>query len=104
MDGCPARFTTSSARGTLHIEAGHFSLITGRLVNSAALLGRNNCMWPVTVRMISTAQGVYRAFVINAKFMSPSNLPHINFMASCVVELFGLDSAATYEHAFSYIR
>ena len=42
--------------------------------------------------------------MINAKFMSPSNLPHINFMASCVVELFGLDSAATYEHAFSYIR
>ena len=49
-------------------------------------------------------QGVYRTFVVNAKFMSPSNLPHINFMASCVVELFGLDSAATYEHAFSYIR
>lgn len=42
--------------------------------------------------------------MINSKFMSPTNLPHINFMASCVVELFGLDSAAAYEHAFGYLR
>lgn len=47
---------------------------------------------------------MYRAFVINAKFMSPANLPHINFMASCVVEVFGLDSSAAYEHAFGYLR
>lgn len=42
--------------------------------------------------------------MVNAKFMSPANLPHINFMASCVVEIFGLDSAAAYEHAFGYLR
>ena len=36
--------------------------------------------------------------------MSPANLPHINFMASCVVEVFGLDSAAAYELAFGYLR
>lgn len=52
----------------------------------------------------SLLQGAYRTFVVNAKFMSPANLPHINFMASCVVEIFGLDSAAAYEHAFGYLR
>ncbi len=49
-------------------------------------------------------QGAYRVFVVNAKFMSPASLPHINFMASCVVEIFGLDSTAAYEHAFGYLR
>lgn len=42
--------------------------------------------------------------MLNAKFMSPATLPHLNFMGTCVVELFGLDSAAAYEHAFGYIR
>ena len=50
------------------------------------------------------AQGVYRAFVRNAKFMTASSAPHVAFMGACVVELFGLDMAAAYEHAFVYIR
>jgi nucleolar complex protein 2 len=49
-------------------------------------------------------QGAYRAFVRNAKFMTPSSAPHVAFMGSCVVELFGLDLAASYEAAFVYIR
>lgn len=36
--------------------------------------------------------------------MSPATLPHINFMATCVTEIFGLDAAAAYEHAFTYIK
>ena len=52
----------------------------------------------------SRAQGVYRAFVRNAKFMTPSSAPHVAFMGNCVVELFGLDMRAAYEHAFVYIR
>lgn len=49
-------------------------------------------------------QGVYRTFVVNSKFMSATTLPHITFMATCVVEIFGLDAAAAYEHAFGYIK
>ena len=49
-------------------------------------------------------QGVYRSFVQNAKFVNASSVPHIHFMASCVVEMFGLDMAASYQQAFTAIR
>ncbi len=55
-------------------------------------------------RFLAHTQGVYRAFVRNAKFMTPSSAPHVAFMGNCVVELFGLDMGAAYEHAFVYIR
>ena len=31
-------------------------------------------------------------------------MPHIHFLGTCVVEMFGLDADAAYEHAFSHIR
>ena len=49
-------------------------------------------------------QGVYRSFVQNAKFVNAASVPHIHFMGSCVVEMFGLDMAASYQQAFSAIR
>ena len=49
-------------------------------------------------------QGVYRSFVQNAKFVNAASVPHIHFMASCVVEMFGLDMAASYQQAFTGIR
>ena len=49
-------------------------------------------------------QGVYRSFVQNAKFVNAASVPHIHFMASCVVEMFGLDMAASYQQAFTAIR
>lgn len=55
-------------------------------------------------RALVCLQGVYRAFVVNAKFMSVSSAAHIDFMATCVIEIFGLDSAAAYEHGFTYIK
>jgi len=47
---------------------------------------------------------VYRSFVQNAKFVNAASVPHIHFMASCVVEMFGLDMAASYQQAFTGIR
>ena len=47
---------------------------------------------------------MYRSFVSNAKFVNAATTPHIAFMASCVVEVFGLDMGAAYEHAFTYIK
>ena len=46
-------------------------------------------------------QGVYRTFVQNAKFVNAASVPHIHFMASCVVEMFGLNMPASYEQAFT---
>ena len=46
-------------------------------------------------------QGVVRTFSANAKFSSPSTAAHLSFMATCIVELFGLDEEAAYSHAFT---
>ncbi len=47
---------------------------------------------------------MYRSFVQNAKFVNAASVPHIHFMASCVVDMFGLDMAASYQQAFTGIR
>ena len=49
-------------------------------------------------------QGVYRAFIRNAKFMTQSSALDVAFVGSCVVEIFGQDLARAYEHAFTYIK
>jgi hypothetical protein len=46
-------------------------------------------------------QGVVRTFSANAKFSSSSTAAHLSFMATCIVELFGLDEEAAYSHAFT---
>ena len=55
-------------------------------------------------RLSCGLQGVYRAFVRNAKFMTQSSAPDIAFVGSCVVEMYGLDLVRAYEHAFTYIK
>ena len=47
---------------------------------------------------------MYRTFLANAKFVSAASAPHIAFMSTCCVELWGLDLSASYAHAFSAIR
>ena len=49
-------------------------------------------------------QGVYRTFISNSKFVSAASAPHIAFMSSCCVELWGMDVGAAYQHAFGAIR
>jgi hypothetical protein len=48
--------------------------------------------------------GIYLSFVRNAKFTSPRTLPLLTFLSNCVVEMYGLDMASSYQHAFVYIR
>ena len=47
---------------------------------------------------------MYRSYSSNAKFVNASSVPHINFMAACCVEMYGLDPGAAYQHAFGFIR
>ena len=49
-------------------------------------------------------KGAYREFVKGAKFTSPSTAAHLGMQAACIVELYGLDTAASYAHAFTYVR
>ena len=36
--------------------------------------------------------------------MNASSMPHISFMASCIVEMYGIDMTASYEHGFTAIK
>ncbi|CAM9536172.1 unnamed protein product [Chrysoparadoxa australica] len=49
-------------------------------------------------------KGIYLSYVRNVKFTNEATLPSITFMGNCVVELYGLDMAASYQQAFVYIR
>ena len=49
-------------------------------------------------------RGVYRTYAAAAKFVSAATVPSLHFMATCVVEMYGLDPQASYTHAFAYIR
>ena len=49
-------------------------------------------------------KGVYKSFVAASKFFSPTSAPGIRFMATCAVEMYGIDLGATYQHAFVAIK
>jgi len=47
---------------------------------------------------------VYMAFVRNTKFVTAKSLPLVAFMENSLVEILAINTAATYQHAFVYIR
>eukprot|EP00983_Pelagomonas_calceolata_P125619 1161224-Pelagomonas_calceolata.AAC.11 len=49
-------------------------------------------------------QGVYRSYLANSKFVSASSAPHIAFMQTCAIELWGLDLQVLYARAVFAIR
>lgn len=49
-------------------------------------------------------KGLYLTYVRSCKFINSKTLPIVNFMSNCVVEIYGVDFVASYQHAFVYIR
>ena len=49
-------------------------------------------------------KGIYKEYVANSRFVNATSAPRIQFMASCVVELYGIDTSASYQSAFIFIR
>ena len=49
-------------------------------------------------------KGLYSTYVKHAKFMSGHGAAGVLLMANCVAEAFGIDEAASYAHAFVYVR
>lgn len=47
---------------------------------------------------------MYVKYVENAKFVSPSTLPGINFTRHSLAEIYLLNTDLSYRHAFLYIR
>ncbi|CAB0012860.1 unnamed protein product [Nesidiocoris tenuis] len=47
---------------------------------------------------------MYIAYIRGSKFVSANTLPQINFMKRCLVDMYKLDPALSYQHAFLYIR
>ena len=52
----------------------------------------------------SCLKGVYKSFAGASKFFSAASAPNIRFMASCAVEMYGIDMQATYQQAFTSIK
>lgn len=70
----------------------------------AVLLVRSMALVLPQPALDTVLKGAYRTFVSNAKFVNATNAPALDFMATCVVELHGIDVGAAYTHAFSAIR
>jgi len=49
-------------------------------------------------------KGLYLTYARGAKFLNVQSKIRIDFMALCIVEIYSMDHAAAYQHAFVYIR
>lgn len=76
---------------------GTVSLVSFLFVREMALLMG-------TDQLDACLKGIYKEYAANTKFVSASALPRIRFMVNCVVELYGIDLAASYQQAFVFIR
>jgi len=49
-------------------------------------------------------RGAYKEYAAQCRFVTPSSVPRLAFLAASVAELYSLDAPAAYPHAFMGIR
>lgn len=49
-------------------------------------------------------KSIYKIFAVNCKLVNTANLQQIEFLKSCVVELYGVDLSNAYQHVFTFIN
>eukprot|EP00249_Psilotum_nudum_P022093 c28368_g1_i1 orf=229-2787(+) len=76
----------------------------GALPLISFLFVRDIAIWLGTDYLEACLKGIYKEYAANSKFISPSVLPRVHFMANCVIELYGIDLVASYQYAFIFIR
>ncbi|MCO5596819.1 hypothetical protein L7F22_050889 [Adiantum nelumboides] len=98
--GALPRFARKYLKVALHFWGrgeGSVSLVSFFFVREMALLMG-------TDQLDACLKGIYKEYAANCKFVTASALPRIRFMVNCVVELYGVDLAASYQQAFVFIR
>lgn len=76
----------------------------GALPVVSFLFLRDLCIRIGSVCLESCLKGIYKAYVLNCRFVNASKLQHIQFLGNCVIELYGVDLPNAYQHAFVFIR
>lgn len=68
----------------------------------------NSCAFSASTTFANSSspalQGVYRTFASKANLVNQHSATHLNFMATCVIEIFGLSPEHAYRHGFGFIR
>jgi hypothetical protein len=84
--------------------AGLFGSATSRRVRVQALLWlRDFGLTGGPKALPAVLAASYRAYVANARIVTPASVPDLSFMVSGIVELYGLDSDASYEAMFRFV-
>ncbi|ERN11821.1 nucleolar complex protein 2 homolog isoform X2 [Amborella trichopoda] len=78
-------------------EEGALSVVSFLFLRDLCIRIGSDCMEPCL-------KGIYKAYVLNCRFVNATRLPHIHFLGNCVIELYGLDTSSAYQHAFMFIR
>ena len=88
----------------LKLVAGMFGSAESHRVRLQALLWmRETGLTCGTDALSAVLRTSYRTFAAHASFVTSASLPHIAFMVSSLVELYGIDLAISYEVMFGFV-
>lgn len=105
LDSVDAQFFSLNLYFRLLQAALHFwSSSEGALPVISLLFIREMALQLGTDYLDTCLKSIYKEYAANSRFVNQTRLPQIRFMANCVVELYGIDLAASYQHAFVFIR
>ncbi|GAB2230343.1 hypothetical protein Drorol1_Dr00014606 [Drosera rotundifolia] len=76
----------------------------GALPVVALLFLRDLCIRLGSDCLEECLKGIYKAYVMNCRFINATKLQRLHFLRNCVVELCRVDIPMAYQHAFGFIR